>query len=104
MYLAMNRFTVKTDRSAEFEGVWRTRDSRLADVPGFVDFKLLKGPTDEDSGHTLYASHTVWETRGHFEDWTRSEHFKAAHRNAGQTSGMYDGHPRFEGFEPVEGM
>ena len=101
MYLAMNRFRVKTDRADDFEKVWRERDSRLADVPGFVEFKLLKGPADEDAGHTLYASHTVWRSRGDFEGWTRSEHFKAAHRGAGETSGMYDGHPRFEGFEPV---
>ncbi len=101
MYLAMNRFTVKTDRAMAFEEVWRTRDSRLADVPGFVEFKLLKGPIDEESGHTLYASHTIWQSREDFEGWTHSDHFKAAHKGAGQTSGMYKGHPEFEGFEPV---
>jgi hypothetical protein len=32
-------------------------DSHLDEVPGFVEFHLLKGPEAED--HTLYASHTV---------------------------------------------
>jgi len=104
MFLAMNRFTVKSDRAAEFEDVWRQRDSYLEQVPGFKEFKLMKGPVDEEAGNTLYASHTVWESREHFDGWTRSEHFKAAHRNAGQTSGMYVGHPNFEGFEPIDGI
>jgi hypothetical protein len=29
--------------------------------------------------HTLYASHTVWESRAAFEAWTKSEAFRAAH-------------------------
>ena len=103
MYLAMNRFQVKSDRADAFEKVWRERDSRLTDVPGFVEFKLLKGPIDDEAGHTLYASHTIWESREHFEGWTRSAHFRAAHRGAGATAELYVGHPRFEGFEPVIG-
>jgi hypothetical protein len=30
-------------------------------VPGFVEFHLLKGPEAED--HTLYSSHTVWQSK-----------------------------------------
>ena len=104
MSLAVNRLAARNDRSAELEGVRRTRGPRLAGVPGFVDFNLSKGPTDDASGHTLCPSRTVRETRGHFEDRRRSEHFGAAHLNAGRTSGMYGAHPRFDGFEPVEGM
>ena len=33
--------------------------------------RLLKGPEAKD--HTLYASHTVWESRTAFEAWTRSK-------------------------------
>ena len=81
------------------EELWRTRDSHLANVPGFREFHLLRGASAED--HTLYASHSVWESREVFEDWTRSESFRKAHANAGSSKGMYLGPPRFEGFEVV---
>ena len=99
MFIAMNRFQVVRGKEDEFETVWRTRESYLETVPGFVEFHLLKGPESED--HTLYASHSVWQSRSAFEDWTRSEVFRAAHGRAGNaaTGPMYLGHPKFEGFE-----
>jgi heme-degrading monooxygenase HmoA len=66
-------------------------------VPGFVEFHLLRGPEVED--HTLYASHTVWQSRAAFEAWTTSEAFRAAHRRAGDNKPLYLGPPQFEGFE-----
>jgi heme-degrading monooxygenase HmoA len=71
MFIAMNRFQVTKGSEEAFEQVWRSRDSHLDKVPGFVEFHLLKGPEAED--HTLYASHTVWKDRAAFEAWTRSE-------------------------------
>lgn len=97
MFIAMNRFQVAHGREADFEAVWRERDSHISKVPGFVEFHLLRGPERDD--HTLYASHTIWQSRAAFEDWTRSEAFRAAHAGAGQTKGIYLGHPEFEGFE-----
>ena len=99
MFIAMNRFKVAKGRETDFETVWRTRDSRLADVPGFVEFHLLRGPEADD--HTLFASHTTWQDRDAFEAWTKSEAFRQAHAGAGETRGMYLGHPDFEGFEAV---
>lgn len=97
MFIAMNRFQVIRGEEDAFEQVWLSRDTHLADVPGFVEFHLLRGPVEED--HTLFASHTIWESRETFEDWTRSEAFRMAHRNAGGNKPLYLGHPRFEGFE-----
>ena len=99
MFIAMNRFRIVKGKEAEFERIWKERDSHLEDVPGFVEFHLLRGPEADD--HTLYASHTIWESRQHFEDWTKSEAFRKAHANAGSASGVYLGHPEFEGFESV---
>ncbi|MFN2381867.1 MAG: antibiotic biosynthesis monooxygenase [Guyparkeria sp.] len=99
MYIAMNRFRIQPGHEKDFEAVWRNRDSHLEEVPGFRQFELLRGPERDD--HTLYASHTIWESRQAFEDWTRSEAFRAAHRNAGQHRDMYLGPPEFEGFEVV---
>ena len=81
MFIAMNRFRVARGSEEAFEQVWLNRDSQLNKVPGFVEFHLLKGPEAED--HTLYASHTVWQSKSAFEDWTKSEAFRAAHARAG---------------------
>ncbi|MCT8974415.1 antibiotic biosynthesis monooxygenase family protein [Microbaculum marinisediminis] len=99
MFIAMNRFKVVKGSEADFESVWRNRDSHLDDMPGFVEFHLLKGPERDD--HTLYSSHTVWKDRDAFEAWTRSEAFRQAHKNAGSNKPLYLGHPEFEGFESV---
>lgn len=99
MFIAMNRFKVKLGSEAEFERIWRERDSHLSTVPGFVSFDLLKGAEKED--HVLYASHSLWRTKADFEAWTRSEAFRAAHRDAGASKVQYLGPPQFEGFESV---
>lgn len=101
MFIAMNRFKVTKGSEEAFEEVWRSRDRHLSELDGFVDFHLLKGPQGED--HTLYASHTVWQTRDHFVAWTRSEQFRKAHQGAGDRAPLFIGHPVFEGFESVIG-
>ena len=83
-----------------FEQVWLSRDSYLAGVPGFVEFHMLRGPAADD--HVLYSSHTVWLSRGDFENWTRSEAFRAAHRGAGDHKLLYLAPPRFEGFDVIQ--
>jgi heme-degrading monooxygenase HmoA len=97
MFIAMNRFRVRKGCEAEFEQVWLTRDTHLEKVPGFIVFHLLRGPEAED--HTLYSSHSMWQSRDAFEAWTRSEAFRAAHRQAGDNKPLYAGPPQFEGFE-----
>jgi heme-degrading monooxygenase HmoA len=97
MFIAMNRFRVKTGSEQAFEQVWLSRDTHLSKVPGFVEFHLLKGPEHDD--FTLYASHSVWQSKAAFEAWTRSEEFRAAHKDAGRNKPLYLDHPQFEGFE-----
>ncbi len=102
MYLTMNRFRVKPGQEEAFEQVWKTRETHLHEVPGFVAFHLMKGEAKED--HTLYASHTLWQSREAFEAWTRSEAFRAAHRGAGAHSDIYLGPPELEVFESVHSV
>jgi heme-degrading monooxygenase HmoA len=100
MYIAMNRFKVIKGAEADFETIWRTRQSFLNELEGFVEFALLKGPERED--HTLYSSHTVWQSKAHFEAWTKSEQFRKSHARAGQQNKPTSlGHPEFEGFEAI---
>ena len=99
MFIAMNRFKVKSGNEAEFEEVWKTRDSFLGEVPGFLGFHLLKGASADE--HTLYSSHSTWDDQTSFENWTRSESFREAHSGASSRKNLYLGHPEFEGFEVV---
>ncbi len=100
MFIAMNRFKVRKGEEPAFETRWRERDTRPHSVPGFVEFHLLKGPERDD--YVLYASHTIWQSHAEFEAWTRSEAFRAAHRDAGQGRSVTISHPEFEGFEVIQ--
>ncbi|MEF0942488.1 antibiotic biosynthesis monooxygenase family protein [Rhizobium sp. BR 362] len=104
MYIAMNRFKVIIGSESAFEAVWKGRDSRLEEVPGFVEFRLLRGGTNVEEGFTLFSSHTIWRSEEDFLNWTRSENFRMAHRNAGDNKALYRGPPRFEGFNVVAGV
>jgi len=99
MFIAMNRFRIVPGREAEFVAIWRDRETHLETVPGFRTFNLLQGPATEE--HTLFASHSEWDSREAFEAWTRSEAFRKAHRDAGGARDIYLGPPEFEGFEVV---
>ena len=99
MFIAMNRFKITLGAEDGFEAVWRERESFLSEVPGFLKFNLLRGPQNDD--HTLYASHSVWESRSAFEAWTQSENFIKAHSQRSAPKGTYLGHPELELFESV---
>lgn len=100
-FIAMNRFRVALGREEDFENIWKNRDSHLKQMKGFREFRLLKGP--EGDGHRLYSSHAIWESREDFENWTKSQQFRDAHKNAGKgrTEGIMMGAPEFEGFETI---
>jgi len=98
-YIAMNRFKIFLGREDDFEEIWRNRETHLEGVKGFRQFNLIKGSSND--GYTLYASHSVWESKNDFENWKKSEAFRAAHNSGGQHQGIYLGHREFEGFEVV---
>lgn len=99
MYIAMNRFKIVPGSEINFENIWKNRDSHLEKVPGFISFNLIKGEPQET--YSLYASHSTWKTKEDFTNWTKSEAFRQAHKNAGSNSNIYLEHPMFEGFEIV---
>lgn len=102
MFIAMNRFQVLPGEEAGFEAMWKNRDSYLAEVPGFIEFHLLRGPASDD--HTLFASHTVWRSKADFDAWLTSDAFRKAHAGAGGARPAYAGPPKFEGFEVVHAV
>ena len=70
MFLAMNRFKIKVGNEDLFETIWRERDSHLEEVPGFIEFSLMRGDSNEE--FTLFASHTIWSTKEDFSNWVSS--------------------------------
>ncbi|RVL82104.1 antibiotic biosynthesis monooxygenase [Sinorhizobium meliloti] len=99
----MNRFRVAIGQEEAFEAVWKARDSSLSEMPGFIEFHLLRGDSVPEEGYTPFISKSAWETRDAFIAWTKSDNFRAAHRSAGENKAMYLGPPKFEGFTVVEG-
>ncbi len=99
-FIAMNRFKVRPEEQDTFTERWLGRESLLQTVPGFLGFHLLRGPARDD--HVLYASHTLWQSHAHFDAWTRSDQFRAAHAGAGSSRPVTLSHPEFEGFEVIQ--
>ena len=104
MFIAMNRFKVTKESTEAFEKIWLERESRLNELPGFIEFHMLRGPAHED--HVLYSSYTLWISKAHFEAWTRSEQFRISHIRAssGSDKPMTLAHPEFEGFEVIQSI
>jgi heme-degrading monooxygenase HmoA len=86
----MNRFRVTSGRE---------RESYLNEVSGFREFHLLRGPTEARS--RLYVSHSVWDSRGAFEAWARSEAFRRAHASPRSPERTLVGPPQLEGYEVI---
>ena len=99
MFIAMNRFKIITGKEKEFENIWKSRETYLDKVPGFKNFNLIKGKSNDE--YTLYASHSIWDSEEAFINWTKSEEFRMAHKNAGNNKHLYLGHPEFEGFNKI---
>ena len=94
MYIAMNKFRVADGQGDAFEAAWRSRETYLKDVLGFLQFHLLRGADG------VFISHSSWESRQVFVDWTESEAFQKAHAQ-GSVKGLLQGPPEFSGYEVV---
>ena len=97
MFIAMNRFKIVLGKEKEFEDVWKNRDTHLEGVSGFKEFHLVKGEKNDE--FSLYASHSIWNSKADFISWTKSEAFRLAHKNEGKNADIYLGPPELETFE-----
>ena len=99
MYIAMNKFKIIEGKEELFENIWKNRETHLENVSGFKKFHLIKGSKKDN--FTIYASHSSWNSENDFFNWTKSESFRLAHKDAGKHKNLYIGHPEFEGFQVV---
>jgi heme-degrading monooxygenase HmoA len=95
VFVAMNIFKVTKGHEDEFERAWRERRSYLREVPGFVQFALLRGDAEGE-----YISHSVWRSRESFLAWTKSEAFAAGH-NQSSLAGVLSGPPQLRTYEGI---
>ncbi|MDO8185430.1 antibiotic biosynthesis monooxygenase [Conexibacter sp. JD483] len=70
----MNVVSAAEGKAAEFEEAFRTRESHLAEVDGFLGFELLRR-----EGENEYLVSSRWESREAFHAWLRSDAFRKAH-------------------------
>jgi heme-degrading monooxygenase HmoA len=96
MFIAMNNFKVTDGKGDEFERIWKTRETYLNSVPGFVRFALLRGDVPGE-----YISHSTWRDRDAFTAWTQSDAFVQGHRQGGSLMGVLQGPPAVKLYEAV---
>jgi heme-degrading monooxygenase HmoA len=82
--------------------MWKTRDSHLKSVPGFVSFHLMRGEV-EGMRHALCLPHALGRQDA-FLAWTKSEAFRRPTRGAKPSEAMYDGPPVLECFDSVQAI
>ena len=74
MIVVMNVVSAAEGKAAEFEEAFRTRESHLAGVDGFLGFELLRR-----EGQNEYLVSSRWASREAFQAWLRSDAFRKAH-------------------------
>lgn len=99
LFIAMNNFRVAAEQAEQFEARWQRRRSYLEGTPGFVQFQLLRGATE--NGQVHYVSHSTWASKQAFEAWTQSDSFVQAHRGEPLPKGMVVGPPQLALFDVV---
>jgi predicted O-methyltransferase YrrM/heme-degrading monooxygenase HmoA len=104
MFIAMNRFQVKTEFADSFEKHWRERESFLDRFSGFIRFRLLRSealfgaPVDV----TEFVSHSEWLNQASFEEWLHSDFSRKAHGKGGSTiKDWLTAPPKFSGYNEV---
>lgn len=95
MFIAMNRFRVRPGREEDFENQWKTRDTYLKGVPGFIAFALLRN--QPVPGHDAPADHA---THGH------EAHGQPVHAQGGHEHGAHDQthEPHAQGSHAAQGQ
>ena len=100
MYLTINRFHVRPGQEAAFEEIWTSRESKLPELDGFVEFHLFRGASTGEA--TTYLSHTIWRDKAAFDAWAKSQNFRGSHKGVKSHETIYLGPPELEFYESVQ--
>ena len=95
MFIAMNNFKVVAGKEGDFEQVWKTRETHLRDVPGFVRF------ASKGRRRPLHLAQHMGEPGGLRRLDEKSEAFTAGHRQGGSLMGVLEGPPQVRLYDAV---
>lgn len=90
MYVVTNTLRVPAEHAAQLEQGFAHSVDRMRQIPGCLNFTLLK--EEETQGHSIYVAMTHWEDEAAFNAWLGSEDFRRAHAHAGQSGAMGEVH------------
>jgi len=79
MITAMNRIYVAREYAEQFEQRFRARARLIDGMPGFIWNKVLRPVNPGDP----YIVLTLWESRGAFDAWVKSDEFVKGHAGSG---------------------
>ena len=99
MFLAISRLKVESGKEKDFEITWKNREQSTDGIKGFKKFNLFKGIVNKE--FTLYIFHSEWNSENDFINWTKSDSFKLAHKDANTHKDIYLEPPNYEGFEVI---
>ncbi len=100
MYLTINRFRVRPGQETAFEEIWTSRESKLPELDGFVEFHLFRGASDGEA--TVYLSHTLWRDKAAFDAWAKSQNFRGSHKGVRAHESIYLGPPELEFYDSIQ--
>ncbi len=99
MFIVMNRIPVTPEYAEAFVARFQDRAALVDNMPGFLWFRLLRPIKEGDP----FVVETCWESKDHFENWTRSDEFKQGHAQAGKLPReAFGGHPKLELYQVVQ--
>ena len=79
MITAMNRIYVAPEYAEQFEQRFQTRAGLVDGMPGFIWNKVLRPVNEGDP----YVVLTLWDSRGAFDAWVKSDEFAKGHARSG---------------------
>jgi heme-degrading monooxygenase HmoA len=79
MITVANRLYVKPEYAEAFEKVFRERAGLVDKMKGFISNFVLRPVNPEDP----YVVFTIWNSRGDFVNWIRSDEFVQGHARSG---------------------
>ncbi len=110
MFLVTNRLNINPGHETELEARFARRAGLIEQEPGFVRMTVLRPVEKKRDGQggdsqplptgKLYLVQTWWQSQEAFWAWTKSESFKAAHRDTPPPE-MYAGPASLEMHEVV---
>ncbi|GAB2699560.1 antibiotic biosynthesis monooxygenase [Paenibacillus thermoaerophilus] len=85
MFVVVNTIRVKPGMGEAFAERFR-EPKGIQSMPGFVRMEFQRTVNPQEADYEEFKVCTTWESKEHFEAWTRSDSFRQAHEQR-KTSG-----------------